>query len=431
LTRIIIRGAPVAANYYDVIADGDAHGDGSTDDRQHILDAVTAYKNGGYDGLYFPEADYLLSTALTVPSNTVLVGSGMTTAWLQGQVIFSSADSFTDLKIGPVSVTDNLTGLKSVDGADGTTFTRCHFRGGSNTDGNNAMVMKLGGGNDVTNVTWTDCEFERSLATTYPDVTSDTIYMSAWGGILEDFLFDGCHFGVTNGTETGAAKMHFELQAGHSGTDHWTNMTFTGCEFEPSNYHALDFAAYADSGASGGVLVEDCIFHGAGVDPTMLVLHDWGYGICLETPTDAIIRNNHFHRCYNTAIYDAYNYGQLQPAGGWTITGNTFDWDTTEKEIVPYYNVINIAAADSTITGNTFNCHSNFTFAGGRACVNFRISTAGEPWNTTRVATGNVLTGNTFNLDTDYPVVAKNGTGVDADENGQATWLTDNTVVRT
>jgi len=180
-----------------------------------------------------------------------------------------------------------------------------------------------------------------------------------------------------------------ECWTAHDANSHWKNLTFRNCEFEPSNYHTLDFACYGDSGQGDGVLVEGCTFHGAGVPGAWLTENeDWGYAIDLEWPKNVVIRNNHFHRCFNSAINDS-NFGQPYNTA-WTITGNTFDWDTTEQGITTTkVAIVILRGANNIITGNTFNCHYDvLPHWSNYGCVTLNGATA----------TGNTVTGNTFNL---------------------------------
>ena len=396
-----------ASQYYNVVTAGLAHGDGVTDDRQHILDAVTAYKAAGKFGLYFPTGTYLLSTALTVPNNTVLIGpanagSGPGTGsppytlqtqanmpWLKGPVIFGSYSNFADLKIG-----ENGTAVTHTASTTTTNFTRCHFRGGSET-------LSIGHERDAYYLTFTNCEIERACgASAGADTMS--IYASYGGGrgyVIEDIVFDGCHLGVSNTTATGSPGMMVECWTAPYAASHLKNLTFRNCELQPSNWHGLDFACYLESGQCDGVLVEGCLFHGAGVPGAWLGTgsapqQDWGYGIDLEYPKNVIIRNNHFHRCYNTAI-NASSLGQPASAN-WSITNNTFDYDTAEQSIVTMPRaIIHHIGANATITGNTFTCHTNI-IADWAGCVELDGATT----------TGNIVTGNTFNLGTVYPAYA-------------------------
>lgn len=344
-------------------------GDGETDDRENILAAIAA-ANG--DPVYFPTATYYLATALTVPDGSKLVGSGMTTAWLQGKVVFGSTSTFTDLKIGPASA--GVAGLRNVDGSDGSSFTRCHFRGGGDVTGADHQTVTLGYNTDISNATFTDCEFERSLGT-----ARNTVSVTA-SGTIDTVTFDGCHFGVTNGVASGSGRMMVECWTAHGAENWWKDLTFTDCEFEASYQTQLDFACYGDSTQGDGVHVEGCTFHGAGVGMTS---HGFGYGICLEWPANVVITGNTFYCCYEAGVYDS-NFGQSYDTA-WEISDNEFGWDTAEGGITANRSVINLGGANNVVTGNTIACHYELPYY---ACVELNGANC----------TGNTVTGNTFNL---------------------------------
>jgi len=360
-----------------------ARHDGRADDTAAIARAMSAAVRTA-QGVYLPAGTYL-AHSITVPSGLAVYGAGMGKTWLKGSFVFRSYSSFTDLKIG-----DAGPSVRHTNGATTTSFTRCHFRGG----GSGSETLLLGGERSLYHITFTDCEIERTCGTGVGLSGGNTmsIYASQGGYVIEDITFEGCHFGVSNGTATGAPRMMVECWTAHDANSHWKNLTFRNCEFEPSNYHTLDFACYGDSGQGDGVLVEGCTFHGAGVPGAWLTENeDWGYAIDLEWPKNVVIRNNHFHRCFNSAINDS-NFGQPYNTA-WTITGNTFDWDTTEQGIDAYRGIVCLSGANNIITNNTFYDHAGFTSWPTNGCVEFRYSTA----------TGNTVTGNTFYLGTHDP----------------------------
>ncbi|NLE97655.1 MAG: hypothetical protein GX596_06665 [Propionibacterium sp.] len=375
--------SPTPAEGFNVMDYG-ARGDGRTDDTARIQSAIAAAHGAT---VYFPEGTYRLASTLTVPDGARLVGAGMTSTWLQGQVVFGSNSSFTGLKIGPASA--GVSGLKNTDGATGTSFTRCHFRGGgAASDARNSSTVNLGDGRDLSNLTFTDCEFERSLGTAWSgaaDTThrDNTVSIYANSCTVDTVTFDSCHLGVSNGVATGAQRMMVEVWTAHGAGNWWKNITFTGCTFEPSNIHQIDFACYDDSGQGDGVLVEGCTFKGGGLDMKGTL---WGYAICLEWPKNVVIRNNHFYRCHEAAIYSA-NFGQSYDTK-WHITGNTFDWDTAYAGITARRGIVVITGASNTVTGNTFNWHGSFSGWANNGCVEF----AGAK------ATRNTVTGNTFSV---------------------------------
>jgi hypothetical protein len=413
---IIIRSLS-GADYYDAVSDGGCDNTGESDCVSDILAAVTAYKAAGKDGLYFPAGEYLLSSALTVPDGTTLVGSGMTTAWLQGQVWFGSASDFTDLKIGPESA--GLAGLKNTDGSDGSSFTRCHFRGGgAESDNDNSSTVNLGDGYDLSNLTFTDCEFERSLGTLWSGSADNThrentVTLYAMSNTIDTVTFEGCDIGVSNGVASGNQRMGVETWTYDNVSRWWKNITFKNCHVRPSNITGLDFACYNNSTQGDGVLVEGCTIHGSGVDPKGTA---WGQGITLEWPKNVTIKDNTFYCCTEGAIYPDYsNRPNFSAASNLVVTGNIFDFDTSEGGITADSNTGMCVTHGSggTITGNTFIWHGETNILG---CVWF----AGED------ATGNTCTGNTFNVSATQTICRNTG---DAADNGEP-WTATNTVNR-
>lgn len=394
------------------VRDYGAVGDGVADDRAAILAAIAAAAG---EPVYFPAGTYRLASALTVPSGTTLIGSGMTTAWLCGKVWFGSTSDFTDLKIGPASA--GVSGLANTDGANGTSFTRCHFRGGGGTSATwDCPAVSLGGGKDLSNLAFTDCEFERSLGTGWAGSADNlhaynTVTISVGGCTVDTVTFDGCHLGVSNGVASGAERIMFEAYTFSDDADRWwwKNLTFTDCEFEASNVHTLDFACGGNGAQGDGVLVEDCLFHGAGVDEKDTA---WGQGICLEWPKNIVIRNNTFYRCAESGIQPSY-HSAFAADNNLTVTGNVFNFDTAEGGI-PATNASCAAfhGANGTITNNTFTYHGD-DFIG---CV----------WFTGSYATGNTVTGNTFNVSETQTICRNTGGAAD---NGEP-WTATNTVNR-
>ena len=380
-----------AATYYLLmpvisVLDYGAHADGTTDDVAHIQSAIAAAHGGT---VYFPAGTYKLASTLAVPNGTTLVGESMTGAWLAGPVVYGSNSTFTDLKIGPQSA--GFTGLHNVDGSNGSSFTRCHFRGGGGTTQINFPTVSIGDHADVSNLTFTDCEFERSLGTTWTGGngnSENTISLYAQGNTVDGVTFNGCHFGVTNGVATGAQRMMVECWTAEGASNWWRNLSFTGCVFEVSRATGLDFACMGPgsranpSGRGTYATVTGCTFKGS-TDV------GWGYSICSESCDHLTITNNTFYRCTAPSI-NLNNFGW--PADNHaTITGNTFDYDTVYEGIVTERAAILVMVNNANITGNTFTYSG--LFPGWSGIVELDGSTE----YTISGGDGNTVTGNTFN----------------------------------
>jgi hypothetical protein len=272
----------------------------------------------------------------------------------------------------------------------------------------------LGADGDVSNIVFRDCQVERNLG------TEDATFSNGFNGItiyeaknahVSDITFDGCHIGVTNGIAAGSPRMGMECwttpeDAGGSGRG-WARITVRDCVFEPTAIHQLDFACYGDSGQGDGVLVEGCTFKGGGEN---IGGTRWGYGICLEWPKNVVIRNNRFQRCDEAAIYSA-NFGQSYNTG-WSITGNTFDWDAAENGIIARRGIVVLTGAGNVVTGNTFIWHGSFSAWASNGCVELSEG-----------ATGNTITGNAFYISQTQKVVNEWG-------GASGNTISPNTVVR-
>lgn len=393
-------------NYYNAVTQGGIDNTGATSVTSAIGTAISAYKAGGYDGLYFPTGTYLLSTTLIVPTGTTLVGQSMTGAWLRGTVRVDDNSSFTDLKIGP-NATATYGAVYTNSGADTVTFTRCHFRGGGNQYHGGVVLV---GPAAASNITFTDCEFERALS------SENNVSVYAADGNLSYITFDGCTFGVTNGSASGCARMHCECYTWPNQANYlWHHLTFTGCEFLAHSSWGLDLACGPMS-VSYTALVEDCLFHGS----------QSGSAIDIECPSDVTITGNTFYRYGGFAVLIAETE-IISNDTQYVITDNLFDYDTIEGGITVYWPVIDLCTSNNTVTGNTFTHHGGPFDAGyGEMPAVYVHNTTATPNSgcVYGVAEGNVVTGNTFNLDADTVAVAESGGATD-------NTITPNTINRT
>jgi hypothetical protein len=419
LTRIIIRAAPVVVgstysasttagtarltaasaylsgleNYWDVIADGGAHGNGSTDDTAHIHDACDYAIANGYDGVYFPAATYLLSSALTVPDGSTLVGESMNGAWLQGQLVYGSNSTFSDLRAGPASGAGSPSGLRNGSGASTTSFTRCRFRGGT-------ITALFGSGNSATDISFTDCEFERALYTGWSGGggSGNTISITAGDCELDGLTFTGCTIGSSNGVASGSERFGAECWTAPDLSGWWRNLTFTGCTFEPSKAANLDLACYGPDSptyAPGSVrgtnvLVEDCYFKGGTPGG------DYSYCICIEGPDIVTITGNTFYRSQHVALDMLYYGYPATEEDSFTITDNLFDWDTDYAGVVLDGSgedgpMIMCSVSYAQITGNTLR----YSGTGLNTWAGF-LGFNGSTYEGGSGGQNNIATGNTF-----------------------------------
>ena len=322
---------PPAGDYYNAVTQGGLDNTGATSVTSGIGTCITAYKNGGYDGLYFPAGTYLLSTTLTVPSSTVLVGSGMTTAWLKGQVVFGSTSAFTDMKMGDTGAQ----AFSPTSGANYTTASNCAFVGGhATTDG--LVNFKV----PCHHITLTDCNIGSG------PVNGMTLYDGGVGGTLHDILFDGC-------TWESSARMSFEcLGRGSAGI--YQDINMNNCLFKPAGDQAI---SYDGGGFATNCALTDVTIQGAGNQAGA------SYGNALEFngPSGFTVTRMTVYRVRNHML----NANRHSVAGcGWTFTDCVFDYTTklqTVDTVNGYVLALNTAgdAAHSvnyaTFTGCTIN----------------------------------------------------------------------------
>jgi hypothetical protein len=247
-------------------------------------------------------------------------GASRRSAWLRGHIDFGSNQVISDLKIGDAG----SSAVYNKAGATHTLFERVRFRGGGGTPGGpNAPVVMLGGSKACSFITFTDCEVERNIGTESPtdlyygNCYNDITVMSIGTTAATDILFDGCHVGVTNGTASGSPRMGIECYS-ETGSVGWKNITLRDCTFEAADAHTIDFSDEYNRRATG-VLVEGCLIKGGGVKHL-----GWGYGIDLELPLGAVIRNNTFWRSWGMTFYMTTRDDAYVGAGA-VITGNLFD----------------------------------------------------------------------------------------------------------
>jgi hypothetical protein len=375
-----------------------------TSDNAAILSAINA-ANGKV--VYFPAGTYKLTSILIVPNEATLAGSlnvGPTnnTAWLEGRVDYGSNCNFTDLKIGPAVA--GRTSTHPVDGSNGTTFTRVHFRGGGGNEQIDYSTLTIGDHSDVSNLTFTDCEVERSLG------TFNAISIYAQSNIVDGVTFTNCHFGVSNGIATGSRRMMIEAWTSPGVSNQWRNLTFIGNTFEPSYWTQLDLASYgpgSSQGASGrgtNVLVQNNIFKGGGYNQGGGD-NLFGYAICSESALNTIITGNTFYRSYYLAIH-SINYGW--PAdNNMQITNNTFNNDISyiNTDVHATGGIITLENSGAVVTGNTLR--SSALLGTWRKFIEL---TAGDNYGGVLGGSNHTVTGNTIyhNSSQTHPLIKQN-----------------------
>jgi hypothetical protein len=337
--------APVDASCTPVnVLDYGAKADGTTDSTAAITAAVQAATAAG-KSVYVPAGVYKVSS-LSIADGAFIKGAGSSSTWLRGHVDFGSNQVIRDLKIG----NKGNSAVQNRNGAHDTVFESCRFRGGGGPSDATAAVIFLGYRNAVQDVAFRNCRIERAfgVVTSWQQATNwanNNISIYARTAGPKRITFEGCHVGVSNGVATGSPRMGLEAYVYDGATQQWQDITLRGCTFEVMDSHGADFSDDHDSRANG-VLIEDCLFKGAGKVPFL-----WGSNIDLEYPTGAVIRNNTIWPAREAGIQTTKRSEPFGPCGA-TITGNTIDW-TVDNGIDPGAPMELQRDSSLTLSGNT------------------------------------------------------------------------------
>jgi len=370
-----------------------ATGDGQADDWQAVQEAVRQAAATGR-AVSLPPGTYLCTRPVELPDGVSVQGAGES-SWLKGQLVFASANDVGGLKIGDAG----RAAVVNADGARGTVFRDCRFRGGGDTEGGESSVVFLGGSHgSVSGLLFERCRFERTLYEPPPGVDAyeanvgNTISIHEYSydhdaAHVEDVTFRDCHLGASNGRAKGALRMMLEAFCWDERTGRvlhgWRDLTFDGCIIEAADSNGLDFADRPLSSdpsrrAASGVLITGCTFLGAGVGRG-------GPAIVYECPTGIVIRDNVFYASPGDVIGGSHSFQSDAPR--LVIEGNTFDMTRNPAgfEHLPGEPIISLIGHGSRIEGNTFLYDTG---------IGVRIK-AGSG-DSVYGATGNVIRGNTF-----------------------------------
>ena len=378
-------GKAGAANYYNAVTQGGLDNTGATSVTSGIGTAITYYKANGYDGLYFPAGTYLLSTTLTVPAGTVMVGQSQGSTWLKGAVSYTNDNDTTSaMTIGNSGTTTIISSTT------GDTFTDVTFIGGggsynSGTQPMNSHVITIGP-SATSNITFTRCTIGPNSGT-YGDGTTgaggaglhnDNVFVVRNAGVtVEDIEFHACHFLY-------CPRMMCELWDATYEEGLFTNISFYDCTFELAESEVIDYAGAAHS------FVDNCTFRGQGSSNTAL----WDNHIVTEGgSTDITVTDNHFYMSEGAACGFT--------SGANTATGNHIDLSENPYSCThDATSDFTVASDGNTITGNTINHINNPSsywayITGGSNMVNYNTysnCTAPGVYNS---GSGNTITPNT------------------------------------
>jgi hypothetical protein len=286
---------------------------------------------------------------ITNPNNyadgAVVAGAGIGVTILNGHLDFGSNQEFRDMTIQASS--NSATYNKA--NATGTTFRRCHFRGGGGTGSDSTRpVIALGFNNNCSFITFKDCEVECNLGSNadFGEAYNNLSFDSTGSGAPTDIVMDGCHVGVSNGVRTGSPRMGLECWT-DTGAPGWQRITLRNCVFEVCDAHCTDFSDRPEV-RSTGVLIEGCTLWGGG-----LLQRSWGSTIDIEYPLGAVIRNNLLYRSWEHVMQSTTRDNAGYTPALLTFTDNIIDL-TTDNGVTPAgYSWLNLEGAGDTVERNT------------------------------------------------------------------------------
>ena len=396
-----------------------AKGDGRTDDttafRRAMRAAVEAHAT-----LYVPRGAYKLSD-LSLPNGLAITGAGPRVSWLKGRILFGSNQHICRLKLGKAG--DSA--VHNRNGASGTTFTACRFRGGSpGAPDGYFNTIALGGDGSVDHITFKDSEVERNLgAGNNISIVEDG--SSAGGAHVSDITFDGLHVGVSNGRtdiprNIGGPLGGIEVYTWDGGTGKalhgWSNVNILNSVFEATDSFCVDLADYplaSGERASGPVRVAGNTLKGGGWGGGR-----WGYTIAIESPKGVLIENNTIYRGGNRALGVGWTSGL---PSGFIVRGNVFplDYDNGITVNPSQYAPMITLSGNGTFSGNTITTDEGgfvlelLDFSNGTVTGNTfnELRTSSPPWAVGYTnMTGTAITGNTFKTAaTSNPVLSDGG----------------------
>jgi F5/8 type C domain/Pectate lyase superfamily protein len=388
------------------VKDYGAKGDGSTNDSAAFTRAMTAATSTSTP-LYVAAGTYNVGR-LTLPDGLTLTGAGMDAAWLKGGIVFGSRSKISGLKLGDAG--DSA--VHNRNGASGTTFTACRFRGGSpGAPDGYFNTIALGGDGSVDHITFKDSEVERNLgAGNNISIVEDG--SSAGGAHVSDITFDGLHVGVSNGRtdiprNIGGPRAGIEVYTwdGDSGVSlhGWSNVNILNSVFEATDSFCIDLSddpLASGQRASGPARVAGNTLKGGGWGGEV-----FGYTIAIEAPKGVVIENNTIYRGGNRALGVGWTSGL---PSDYIIRDNVFplDYDNgITPNSSPYAPMITLGGSGGTFSGNTVTTDEGgyvlqlLDFSDDTVTGNTftELRSSSPPWviGYTNM-TGTAITGNTF-----------------------------------
>jgi len=248
-----------------------------------------------------------------IPDGVTVLGAGSGRSWIKGTVVYGSRCIIRDLKLGDASCS-----TRNGPGATRTLFERCRFVGGGETGDSwpDTSVLIIGSQYSCDHITFRRCIVERNVGKD-PTFSNgfNNISLTERGGVhVEYILFDRC-------VVESSPRMGLEAYVayGPDVTRGFKAITLRRCKFRQADAITVDFSDQPFARASG-VLIEGCVIAGGGAARVR-----WGYGLCLEMPLKAVVRNNTFTRAWMQILMVTPRSETTFTGPAARITGNTFD----------------------------------------------------------------------------------------------------------
>ena len=290
---------------------------------------------------------YEVGSNLVIPDGASIHGRSPESTHVKGRITFGSGQYFYGVKLG-----DKGYAIRHNPLAVGTQFVGCRLRGGGGSGGDANNVLLGNYSSSVRAVRFKDCEIECTLGD-YDNVRVTENATDPKGAHVEDIVFEGCHFGVSNGVRSGCPRMDFEAycDAQSGGTTYyhgWERIDFLGCVFEPSDWYNIDLTspeAYRTKAdgyhGSCDSVIRGCTFKGGTL-----------YTICVESPAGVVIEDNLIHRAGGSTF--KMGCGDMSTVEtGTVVRGNSFLLDDGQYGKALGSPAFYLKGGGNTVTDNT------------------------------------------------------------------------------
>ena len=365
------------------VKDFGAVGDGSTDDRDKIQDAINSLTSGGT--VYFPPGTYICQSTFTIPSNITLQGNGSTSIIKAGTSLSLSSPLFRNSVVGSYTNSNITIRDLIIDGNDLS-------KNAGTQERFTAMCQLV----RVTNVAIFNTTF-RNFG-----------YIGLNLGGVRKARIIGCKFtgmGYAGTTANGGPA----VWCTNTTTEWPKDVKFIGCEFHDNNWHGIHFSVVEGviTGCSFRDNQETHIFtatvipEGTGQLGRHIVIsnntfigmrkHDISaHGIEVGM-VDGLIVNNHIEDCDHggIALTDCKN----------VIVANNTIKNVSKLNVYSGIDVINLAASPNN-TNNIDIINNRIFDDQGTPTTRYGISFSGANASTNVSIRGNDLSNGNFTLGT-------------------------------